>query len=901
MDRNKPVDNNAAIYESWVVNVKLFPPSPQNHIITRDNLIRQVSNSITTSPLTLLSAPAGYGKTTLISSIYHIQEELSIAWLSLDIDDNDPIRFLVDLIEALQRVIPDCAATTKNLLHGLSNPAGEVRRLMGVLSNDVLNSGVNPLVLILDDLHEINEAKTLEAIDYLIEHLPYNLHMVISSRYDPPLSLPRLRARGQVVEFRLWDLRFTQDEVGLYLNQHLGLELSPESIACIDKRTEGWAAVLRLLATSLGRMINPIDRDAFINRLPLTESHVFDFLVAEILNQQEPQHRKFLLETSILSELNPTLCQAVTGQQYTDHTLNELMQNNLVQIVVKPTTDEYSPSYRYHELLADFLSKQLEREYTTDEIYQLHIRAAEAQPETPFCVTHYLKAEQWNDAAEAIQYIGQHMIYMGLFDTLTTWIEGMPQSVINKNPHLDYFLGVSTFQRGEFEKAQKLVTRALAGFETLGDEGKIGEAILILGAIASGFHDIAHGRALLEQALTHRLPPQLQIMAYINHAWIGVYTNDWDMVEKDVTTAIQLAYKSEEPSAFNTLAPHLTAALVFMPNGVDRLKEYCTRVLTWFGGGVGLVQTGANALIGVIYLMEGDLTNGHKALERARVGSDQLGGFVWLDIGIDFGLLQHAFIQSNYNRFEEYWQSRLSHYEQVIGAREYLASFLYLKGRTLWCQDRVKEAQEICDRMHAIESPQDIPESHLARALMSAMLMISDKQYHQAEGLLLELINQQKQAPHSVLFGNGRTLLAALYLKMGRTENVRAEFQKLIREYEQNNMLGLLLIEGAILDPVLKFAAEQGLYPEQTQWLLSFLERDHPFQPVWIATTGETLTQREMEVLQLITMGMTNREIAQDLVIGETTVKSHVTNIFRKLDVRSRAQAAAQARSLNLF
>jgi len=382
---------------------------------------------------------------------------------------------------------------------------------------------------------------------------------------------------------------------------------------------------------------------------------------------------------------------------------------------------------------------------------------------------------------------------------------------------------------------------------------------------------------------------------------VGVYSNDWELVEKDVTSAIQLGLKLEESSAFNVLAPHLTAALLFMPNGVKRLKEYCAQVLAWFGDDVGLIQVGANALMGVIYLMEGDLQVGRQALERARMGSDQLGGFVWLDIGIDFGILQHALIRADYGKFEQYWQNRLSHYENVSGAREYLASYLYIKGRVLNFQNRINEAQEIYARMVEIEQPQDIPESQLARALMGAILAISEKQYPQAEGILQQVAGLQQQAPHSVLFGNASALLAALYLQLDQPEAALTELHKMLTEYERRNMLGLLLTEGSNLIPVLKLAVEKGMCLNQTKWLLEKLESDGEFQPLLITTTGETLTQREMEVLYHITEGMTNREIAENLVISETTVKSHITSIFRKLGVRSRTQAAAHARSLNLF
>ncbi len=809
------LESNAAKQGTWVVKTKLFPPILQNTIVTREHLIHQLHQSATTIPVTLISAPAGYGKTTLISTLCHTQAEMSIAWLSLDDDDNDSVQFLVDLIAAFQQAVPDCAETTQNLLSSLTNPATNIRQLAGVLINDVFQSGVNPLVLILDDLHVIHETRALEVLDYLIDHLPENLYLVIATRYDPPLSLARTRARGHLAEFRSNNLRFSQDEVDRYLNQKLGLGLAPESVMYLETRTEGWVAVLRLLAISLSRIANQNERDALIRRLPTTEQHVFDFLAEEILNQQGPQSRKFLLETSILTELRDEVCEVVTGQQNAAEILDELYRNNLIQIAAGKETDH---NYRYHDLLAGFLRTRLEREYTSEKIHRLHRLAAEAQPGTSFSINHYLKAERWDDAALAIQLIGQKMIYMGLYDKLIDWINALPQQTIDEHPQLDYFLGISAFQRGEFENAQKLVTRALAGFEASKDEAKTGEAILILGAIASGFHDIDRGAKLLGQALSYPLSLQMKIMAHINRAWVGVYSNDWELVEEDVTSAIQLALKSEEKDSFYVLAPHLTAVLLFMPNGVKRLKEYCTQVLAWFGDDVGLVQVGSNALLGVIHLMEGDLHAGQQALERARKGSDLLGGFVWLDIGIDFGLLQHALIRADYRKFERYWQNRLAHYQQKTGAREYLTSYLYVKGRVLYYQNRINEAQEIYARMLAIEQTQDIPESQLTRALMGAMLMISEKQYPQAESLLQQVASLQQQSPHSVLFGNASALLAALYLHLDQPEAALTELHKLLSVYERRNMLGLLLTEGIILIPVLKLALEKSVCIDQTTW-----------------------------------------------------------------------------------
>jgi ATP/maltotriose-dependent transcriptional regulator MalT len=390
-------------------------------------------------------------------------------------------------------------------------------------------------------------------------------------------------------------------------------------------------------------------------------------------------------------------------------------------------------------------------------------------------------------------------------------------------------------------------------------------------------------------------------MAHINRAWVGVYSNNWSLVEKDVTTAIRLVITSEEPGAFNVLAPHLTAVLLYMPKGVQRLKSYSAQVLASSEEEFVLSKVGANALMGVIYLMEGKIEDAYQSLLQARRGSDIMGGFVWLDIGIDFAILNHALINADYAGFSTYWQSRLRHFEQNAGAREYLTGFLYIKGRALAYQGRLAEASELYGQMMENENADDIPENQLVRGLMGALLMIFEGKFQQAEEILRQVSGMQLQAPHSVLFGDARVFLTFLYFKWGRTEDALAEFQVVVKDYERRSMLGLLLDEGALLQPLFKLAVDKDVCAVQARWLIETLDGARQVQPIFIHSTGETLTLREVDVFALIAQGLTNRQIANKLFIGETTVKSHTTSILRKLGVQTRTQAAARARELNLF
>lgn len=294
-----------------LVGTKVLSPLLRPEVIVRGRLLETLRGALTSRRLTLVSAPAGYGKTTPLGALPHACPDLPIIWLSLDEGDSDPARFLAGLVAALRRLNGACGANTRNLLSGLASPGAEVRRVVGVLINDILETLTDPFALILDDLHLVTEPSVYAALDYLLERLPPQMHLVVATRHDPPLSLARMRARGQLAELRLADLRFTLDEADLLLNGRLSLGLSHDDLVALQARAEGWPAGLGLLAGSLGRISAGHDRAAFIRRLARTDRYVFDFLAEEVWNRIDPKAQAFLLQTSILDELTPALCQAV--------------------------------------------------------------------------------------------------------------------------------------------------------------------------------------------------------------------------------------------------------------------------------------------------------------------------------------------------------------------------------------------------------------------------------------------------------------------------------------------------------------------------------------------------------------------------------------------------------------
>lgn len=611
-----------------LTRTKFRAPLLPADVLPRQRLFVALREALSSRRLVLLSAAAGYGKTTLLAALPEMCFDLPTAWLSLDEEDNDPTHFLAALITALQCLDATCGSTALALLADFLPPTSQlnsgdhVRRIVGVLINDILATLPGPFALLLDDLHCITEPVVYVAMDYLLERLPPQMHIAMSARHDPPLALARLRARGQMAELRLGDLRFTPEEAAAWLQERLRLPLSPEQLVAIESLTEGWAGGLRLLALSLDHFPTSSARSEFLAQMARKDRSVFDFLAQEVLDYQPDAIKVFLLETSILPEPTPALCRAVTGRADAEVLLGEVGKRNLLIQALR----ESGNSYRYHPLFAEFLKRRLAQE-TPERVAELHRRAAEAETSAARAIFHYLAAQLWEKAAKTVEQVGEQVVSDGLFHTLRGWIESLPAAIRDARPRLVYFLGVCALQRGALEEASSLLERARRGFEVAGDEAGQGEALQELVGVASQQHDYDRQTTLILQALDHPLPPHGRVQVLMARAWQSVYEGNWTQADVSLNEAIEITLDSGEPRAFSVVAPILRLHLTLLPGGTGRLDRYCRQALARFGEGVGAVQAGAHSLLGYIYSLRGQMDEAVQEAERARIMSQRLGGF----------------------------------------------------------------------------------------------------------------------------------------------------------------------------------------------------------------------------------------------------------------------------------
>ncbi len=410
------------------LDTKLFIPSTRRALVPRSRLSDRLAR-VTDSKVLLVSAPAGFGKSTLLAHwVSSPSNEGGCAWLSLDASDDEPQTFWTYVIAALQTVAPEVGAGALTLLD--ASPRAAFQSVLTSLLND-LGGLQSDVLLVLDDYHVIASRELQDSMTFLVEHLPPRLHLVIATRADPSLPLARLRVRGELVELRASDLRFTPDEAATYLNDVVGLRLTTQDVTALEEKTEGWIAALQLAALSMEGRDDVAD---FIAGFTGDDRYVVDYLVEEVVSRQPPDVQEFLLHTSVLERLSGPLCDAVTGRSDGKNVLESLERGNLFLLPL----DDHRRWYRYHHLFADVLRARLLDEQP-DLVPDLHTRASAwhaEHGETVEAIDHALAADDAERAAELVELATPTMLRERREATLLSWLQRLPDEVVRGRPVL---------------------------------------------------------------------------------------------------------------------------------------------------------------------------------------------------------------------------------------------------------------------------------------------------------------------------------------------------------------------------------------------------------------------------------------------------------------------------------
>ena len=930
-----------------ILATKLYIPPPRPTIVPRPRLIEQLNQGLQLGyKLSLISAPAGFGKTTLIADFgLRISESNSqppfdnrqLCWLSLDEGDNDPTRFLTYFIAALQTIEADIGEKALALLQSAQQPP--VESILTTLLNDITAVPKQPaIILVLDDYHLIDNQAVDEALTFLIEHLPPQMHLVIATREDPALPLARLRARGQLTELRAADLRFTPGEAAAFLNQAMGLNLPAEEVAALEERTEGWIAGLQMAALSMrGRE----DIPGFIKVFAGDNRYIVDYLVEEVLSNQPRQTRTFLLQTSILDRLSGPLCDAVrfaempnssresakrfaetpTGQEI----LESLERGNLFVIPL----DDQRHWYRYHHLFADVLQARLMDEQP-DLVPLLHRRASAwyADNNSPAdAIRHAFAAQDVQRAAELAEQVWPE--WHGSYQSIQWlgWLKDLPDELVRPRPLLCMSYAWAFLNTGDLETANAYLLDVERWLE-LAARSKAPSAEMIIvdkERFRSLQTELASARAYHAQA-TGDLDGTVKFaQQYLDSLPEG----DAEGVA-DITALLGLTHwaRGDLEAAHRIFFDGLSAMNnpdfivgTFVLSDVQRtlghlhealaICERALRLAAEYGNPIGTEDVYSE--LSKVRREMGDLEAAAQDLAAAKKLGDQVELPDWhyrwclAQAGLDTSL---GDLDSALERLEEAERVFVRTPLPVVRPIAAKKARVWLKQGKLpralaWAREQDLSADDELSYLREFEH------ITLARILIAAYEDgRSDQDIIKAVALLDRLLGAAEAGGRMGSAIEILLLQALAYQAQGDTPRALTPLKQALALAEPQGYVRIFLDEGPPMRQLLTAAAQQ-IMPHYTRTLLN--EFPTPHSEILIPNSQksdirhptsdivEPLSERELEVLQLIAEGYSNREIAQRLYISLNTVKVHTRNINGKLGVNSRMQATVKARDLGLL
>jgi LuxR family transcriptional regulator, maltose regulon positive regulatory protein len=870
---------------------KIRPPILPPNLITRPRLSRKIY-----SPVTFICAPGGFGKSTLLNAWQQERHDLPVAWVTLDADDNRLTRFWSTVLMALQALIPGLGQDLMSQFRlSLPMTPGEI---VTQLTNEIGCAASAPfcLGLVLDDYHHIQHPDIHASMQLWLECLPPGLQMIISSRTRPPLALGRLRAMGSVTELELDDLRFTLDEGIDFLQQHIAApQLAYGDMEALVKRTGGWAAGLTLAVLALNKQQ---DRRRFLDTFSGTHLYLREYFMETALHQQPTAVQTFLLQTSILKQLTGDLCDVVTGQTGGAQMLDRLWQENLFLV-----RSEEPDWYRYHDLFAEMLHDQLKSRFP-HLIPDLHRRAAawyRQQNALAEAVRHLLAIEDWEDAASLIEdVVLRQLAESGEDSRLLRWLQQLPETVVQRHKTLLFVylrlahLALPAREVERFLQAVEMNLGQKPAAEMTPDEREV------LSEVRHIQRRIVAGDTAVSQI--GATDPRWQLLDAL---WIT------EVNYKPQTEAVgaRLHEIYEQARAQGNLFVTLIAGAdcanrAFLRGQLRQSEKIIYQVLQQALAQRGKLPEPASCVLIVlaqISLARNELTEARALLQQVTaVDPNPTASNMPINISIARASLQAA--QGNHEAARATIQAaRALHAQRPAGVwrNQDLAAY-----EAMFCLplENWREAERLLNEV--------TEEDHRLKQLVQAEMFLGQGQAAAAESSLASLIEKNPYGVANEPLMTARILLTLALFNQHKINQARQAMAEIVRAAAPERFIQPFLKYGPKLVPLLTLLWHtENLSAEAQEFIREILRLsgkaaqtlELPDDKLKALTTAASITDREREVLRLVQDGLSNRAIAAELCIAPGTVKTHLANVYDKLEVNNRIQAVAEAQVLKLI
>jgi LuxR family maltose regulon positive regulatory protein len=901
-----------------LLSTKFHVPSIRPTLISHPHLIQRMKDGVS-GKLILVSAPAGFGKSTLVAEWVNNglpkAYQGRVAWLSLNENDNELAQFFTYFIAALQQINPEIGIDSKSILEGPQPPPIEI--LLTMLVNEIANAEEN-FVLVLDDYHVITHLPIDNALGFLLNHMPSNLCLVIISRDEPFLPLSRLRARGRMVEVRTEDLRFSLREANEYLNQIMHLSLSDDDVNALTVRTEGWIVGLHLAALSLQ---NHNDPSRFVTTFTGNDRYIIDYLVDEVLAYCSDEIRWFLLSTSILDRMTSPVCNAITQQTNGQETLQQLERSNVFTIPL----DNQRLWYRYHHLFADVLRQRLVESTSPERIKTLHQHASSWFIENNYlieAVEHALAAKDYDTVVHLICTNAADMFLQSQLKTLLKWQQALPPKLVESQPRLCLIFSWAWVATGHPENAEPFLRSIESVLEVSVDEwlfdsnqdetisaptrGALLEVATLRAQLAMSRGDIPEAIELTRKILPHlednagpylhNPPVESQMVASFILGLAQKMQGNLSAAEKYLTQANELSRRQKHIHILALSFGHLA--------GVQAVRGELNQALKTCESGIQAIEKMAgprSPLSGLLQAELGNLLYERNNLKMAQVHLEQAVavGRTWqFTEAIMPGLIGLTRIQAA----QENWHDALMTLDELEsldqGSLPLVKSAVDSCRVWLWImRGDANSARQWIVPVN-LEVPIEVSFDHEDSSIVYMQWLTATCKWTEAARLLERFI---EAAEASERWGQALKLWilqSVLFQGQGKGNEAIRSLERALLFAEPQGYFRVFVDMGkeaaVLLQKIASSNSEGSRYAKK---VLSAFTMKTPSSDTELI---ESLSERELEVLRLLKTEMTGPEIAAELVIALSTLRTHTQQIYRKLGVNNRLGAVHKAAEIHI-